>query len=83
MNLLNAPSKALIIVAGVFGVILTLYFTIQYIQKAERDKITIELQKEVKTVREEIRNELKSVKPVDRNDATDSLQWLEDRQRGR
>lgn len=79
MNLLNAPSKALIIVAGVFGVILTLYFTIQYIQKAERDKITIELQKEVKTVREEIRNELKSVKPVDRNDATDSLLYFDNR----
>lgn len=79
MNLFGVPWKVLAIVAGVFGVGLILYSTIGYIQEAEEDKIILELKEQSDSVRKEIRDELKANEPTDRNDATDSLRYFEDR----
>lgn len=77
--MIGVGSKILTIAAVVLGVGLILYLTIQSAQEAERDKITIEILEETQEKREAIDEAIKKSKPVNRNDATDSLQYLRDR----
>ena len=79
MTLLNIPWKVLIIVGGIIGVVLVSYFTLQYVQTAERGKVLLEIQEGTNIKRKAIRDVLKNNTPADRNDATDSLQYLSDR----
>lgn len=64
----------LVVVIGVFG-----YFLVSYIQGSEENKLELKLQEDVIKTRKDIKDALESNTPVDRNDATDSLQWLSDR----
>lgn len=59
-----------------FGV----FFFISNVQESEQDKITIELQDETNDKRKEIRETLRESRPVNRDDASDSLQYFRDRQ---
>lgn len=70
------------IAAIVLAVGLISYFTIQYIQKGERDSITIELQEKTIEKRKEVRDAVnKGVGSTSRSDdAADSLRFLRDRQ---
>ena len=77
MNLMNPKIVlpiVLIVGAGVFG-----YFLVSYIQDSEENKLELKLQEDVNKTRKDIKDALESNAPVDRNDATDSLQWLSDR----
>lgn len=77
MNLMNPKLVlpiVLVVVIGVFG-----YFLVSYIQDSEETKIELKLQEDINKTRKDIRDALESNAPVDRNDATDSLQWLSDR----
>lgn len=64
----------LVVVIGVFG-----YFLVSYIQDSEENKLELKLQEDVSKTRKDIKDALENNVPVDRNDATDSLQWLSDR----
>lgn len=77
MNLMNPKLVlpiVLVVVIGVFG-----YFLVSYIQDSEETKIELKLQEDINKTRKDIKDALESNAPVDRNDATDSLQWLSDR----
>lgn len=78
--MINVGSKIFNIVAIVSVVGLILYGMIQYIQQAEQDKITIDIIEETQEKEKVIKDAVKKSKPVNRNDATDSLQYLRDRQ---
>lgn len=71
----NRKTTGIVVTALV--AILTLYATIQYIQSAERDKITVEIQEETNEKREKIRE---AVRPNPRSTVADELRYLRDRQ---
>lgn len=75
--------KTWAIVVPVLVVVWTLYSTIQYIQRVEKDKTTIKILEETQEKRGRIRETIESNKPSDRGDSTDSLQWLKSRQGGK
>lgn len=66
------------IVALVLVVGWTSWKTIQYIQQTERDKILLEIQKQTEDSKKDIRDAIKNAPPIN-GDASDSLQYLENR----
>ena len=79
MMSLFAGSKWVVVVAIASVAILILLSAILYIQSAEEDKILIDIQDKQDTKREVIRDAIKD-SPIDRNDASDSLQFLNNRE---
>lgn len=63
----------------VLGVGLTSYYVIQSVKATERTKITLELEKKTEEKHDDIRNAITKSKPVDNNDASTSLRYLESR----
>jgi NADH:ubiquinone oxidoreductase subunit 5 (subunit L)/multisubunit Na+/H+ antiporter MnhA subunit len=74
-----AGSKVVLIVVTALVAGLISYFTIQYIQSAERGKLQLELQELQNTKRKVIRDAIKDTPNANPNDATDSLQYFRDR----
>jgi len=74
-----AGSKVVLIVVTALVAGLISYFTIQYIQQAEKDKLLIEIQEKQNTKRKVIREAIKKPPAADPADATDSLQYLNNR----
>jgi hypothetical protein len=74
-----AGSKVILIVVTALVAGLISYFTIQYIQSAERDKIQLEMQELQNIKRKVIRDAIKATPNANPNDATDSLQYFRDR----
>lgn len=74
-----AGSKVVLIVVTALVAGLISYFTIQYIQQAEKDKLLIEIQEKQNTKRKVIRDAIKKAPAADPADATDSLQYLNNR----
>ena len=74
-----AGSKVVLVVVTALVAGLISYFTIQYIQQAEKDKLLIEIQEEQNTKRKVIREAIKKPPTADPADATDSLQYLNNR----
>jgi hypothetical protein len=52
---------------------------IQSVKATERTKITLELEKKTEEKHDDIRNAITKSKPVDNNDASTSLRYLESR----
>lgn len=69
---MNTPVK----IALVVGIIVAVGY---YIQSSERAKIELEQEQKVQETREAIRDAIEDSRPVDDNDATDSLQYLRGR----
>ena len=78
MMSLIAGKNTTTIAVIVLGVGLISYFVTQYIQGAERDKIELRIKDETNEVRQKIK-EAVSTPPTNRDNATDSLQYLRDR----
>jgi len=73
-----AGSKVTLVAVTALVAGLISFFTIRYIQQAERDKVTIELQEQQMERRQRVDEGIRSA-PVN---VDDSLQYLRDRQRG-
>ena len=74
-----AGSKVVLIAVTALVAGLISYFTIQYIQQAEKDKLLLEIQDKQNTKRKVIREAIKKAPAADPTDATDSLQYLNNR----
>ena len=74
-----AGSKVVLIVVTALVACLISYFTIQYIQSAEKDKLQLELQELQNTKRKVIQDAIKNTPNYSPDDATDSLQYFRDR----
>lgn len=80
MMKLIAGNKLIVIAACVLVVGLISAYAIQFIRSAEKDKITIELQDHTNEKRKVIRDAIKTPRGSTGNDASDSLQYLRERQ---
>lgn len=80
---MNVGLKLAAIAVLVLGVGWISYTMIQSGRTYERQKITIELQEKTNERKEIIRETIIDNRPVDNSDATDSLQFLRDRQGNR
>lgn len=72
-------NKLVIAAVVVFGVVGTLFLMTEFIQKAEKDNLELELINQTNKVKEAIREEIQNSKPANRNDSSDSLLYLESR----
>lgn len=76
----SAGIKWAAIAVLVLAVGLSTYYVIQWYQQAVEDKITIEIQEQTNEKRKTIKDAIRVAPSADPNDASDSLQYLRDRQ---